>query len=295
MLFRSVSILSAFAKTGKSELAYRLAIAISRGEPFLGRAALKGPVLIVAVEEHGKHVRRRLMRYGHRPSDQIYVHVGRAGDPEAAIRDIQKTVERMSPKPVLILLDTLTRFWGIEDENDSRETSPHLELWTDLARATDVHVMLAHHDNKSGGAYGRQIRGSGDILSAVDYALMLNRLPNSTIDDPRRILTTIGRYEEPVPEMLLAYEASNGYRLVDGPVPKIEKVRTDPKCDEFKTKFPDGPDQTIEDVAELLDVDRRAARRLIDKGVGEGWLVKGEKKKPEGKGGRWAETWRRQS
>jgi hypothetical protein len=288
-----VSILSAYAKTGKSELAYGLALAVSRGEKYLGRATMQGPALILAVEEHEKLIKRRLLMSGWKESDPIYLHVGRAGNPAAAIRELQKVIEGMSPKPVFVLLDTLTRFWDIENEADPRETSPHLTMWTELARATDAHVMLAHHDNKAGGEFGRQIRGSSDILSAVDYGLMLNRHRGAGEDDPRRMLVALGRYEITPPKMYLTFHHDTGYRMADDQTAPPVFAKSDPKYDLLLQLIPDFEQLTYEEIERLIDVEHKVARRLIAKAINEGAFIEGEKRPSGPNGGPPMKTFRR--
>src|SRR5262245_32180576 len=70
----SLSLLAAYMKVGKSTFAYALAVAVAQGRPFLDYGTKQGPVLILAVEEHPRDVRRRLERFGLSKSDPLYVH-----------------------------------------------------------------------------------------------------------------------------------------------------------------------------------------------------------------------------
>src|SRR5437773_3588747 len=76
-------LLSAYAKVGKTELAYQLALDVARGEPFLGYATRKGgrAVLILAVEEHPEDIRHRLLKLGLKLTDKVHVYPKRLDPP----------------------------------------------------------------------------------------------------------------------------------------------------------------------------------------------------------------------
>lgn len=65
-------------EVGKSTLAYAPLAAIAKGLPFLGIPTKRGAVLILALEEHARDVKRRLRRFGLTEVDRVYVHVGPA-------------------------------------------------------------------------------------------------------------------------------------------------------------------------------------------------------------------------
>ena len=113
-----------------------------------------------------------------------------------------------------------------------------LQHWIDFSHGTGVAVVLNHHDNKSGGDHGRQARGSGDIVAAVDQALFLSRVKGDDGDGPRRILRAIGRYETPVEAMLLDYDPQAGYRFV-GPAKGVQaREKVDEAYEDFVGRFP---------------------------------------------------------
>ena len=78
---------------------------------------MQGPVLILAVEEHVQDVQHRLHRFGLQPGDPVYVHAGPLDG-----RDLATIEAFVREKGItLVLLDTLSRFWQIRDENDNAE------------------------------------------------------------------------------------------------------------------------------------------------------------------------------
>lgn len=110
-------LLVAKPKEGKSTLGYEAVVKIARGEMFLGRQTNEGNVLIVAVEEHQRVVRMRLRNLGASSLDGVYVHVGPL-DPTATTLNLMATFAHAHCVK-LILIDTLSSFWRIENENDA--------------------------------------------------------------------------------------------------------------------------------------------------------------------------------
>jgi AAA domain len=68
---RGFSLLAGKPKAGKSTFARCLALAVARGECFLGRATTKGPVLYLALEEKRSEVRNHFREMGAK-GDEYY-------------------------------------------------------------------------------------------------------------------------------------------------------------------------------------------------------------------------------
>jgi hypothetical protein len=104
-------LLVAYPKVGKSTFAYYLVIAVARGEPFLGFATRQGAVLILAVEEHPRDVKVRLLKLGARPEDPIHVHVGPLDSNARTFSALTDFIRKEHIR--LVVLDTLAQFWQI--------------------------------------------------------------------------------------------------------------------------------------------------------------------------------------
>ena len=201
-------LLVAYMKVGKSTLAYPLALAVAQGRPFLGYATTQTPVLLLAVEEHPRDVRQRLERFGLRKDDAVHVHRGRLTPSDRV--DIERYIREHGIG--LVLLDTLSRYWQIKDENDNAQVMERISPFIDLAHETGATIVLVHHESKAGGAGGRGIRGGSALLAAVDQALMLEKRKGHA-QARRRILRAIGRYDE-TPDELVIELADGEYRRV---------------------------------------------------------------------------------
>ena len=203
-------------KTGKSTLAFHLAGAVSNGWPFLGQKSTKSPVLILAVEERRQDAsnRARALKLG----GDVYLHTGplRAD----AIPAIASFV--MEKKIGLIIVDTLPRFWVLDNENDASAVNMAMAGILSLARDTNAAVFLLYHLRKSpGGGDGEEIRGSGDIFAQVDIALIMRRRR----DQPnQRTIKSFSRYDVTPEEIVVALEDGEYVGLGDVAVVKDQEM-----------------------------------------------------------------------
>jgi putative DNA primase/helicase len=107
-----LSILAAKPKVGKSTLARNLALAVARGEPFLGRDTARGAVVYLALEEKRSEVHKHFASMGAH-DEAIIVHVGAA--PQEALAALQEAIAEH--QPVLVIIEvapqaTVVARWG---------------------------------------------------------------------------------------------------------------------------------------------------------------------------------------
>jgi len=204
-----LGLLAAKPKEGKTTIGYELAVKVALGLPFLGRQTRQGAVLILALEEHGREVRMRLRNLGAGELDGLFVHVGPL-EPTATILDSVRTFAQEHGVR-LILIDTLSAFWKIENENDAAEMTKAVKPLQTLARESGACVLLIHHARKSEGKHGDEIRGSGALFAAVDVALILKRHEVKT----QRLLQAQSRYPETPSELVVELRESGYVALGD--------------------------------------------------------------------------------
>ena len=86
---RRPALLAAKPETGKSTLARQLAVAVSQGAPFLGRATTRGAVIYWQTEDEVQDVSTAFTRLGWKDGDEhVYVF---QGDPNSSgFEDIAK-------------------------------------------------------------------------------------------------------------------------------------------------------------------------------------------------------------
>jgi AAA domain len=253
----------AFPKTGKTTFTYRLGVSVAQGKMFLGKRTRQCGVLILAVEEHRRDVKARLKWFGATADDPLYVCFARPQKIEALRRFIVEN------EIGLVIIDSLSRFWSIKDENNNAEVLRELSPLLDIAHETNTTVLLVHHERKSGGEDGRGIRGGSALFGAVDQAILLERLVGEPSN--KRILKTIGRYDS-TPEIIIELH-ENDYEIVGTPQELSEAGRVEKVLDVLTAE-----PQTVEVIMERASVSRKqcdkALRLLVDQGkvdqAGEG-------------------------
>jgi hypothetical protein len=261
-------LLAAFMKVGKSTFAYALAVAIAQGRLFLGYPTKQGGVLILAVEEHGRDVRRRLERFGMWPEDPVHVHVGRLEPSPETLEALRAFISGNSIR--VVILDTLARFWSVDDENDNAEVVRQASPLLDLARETGAVMLVVHHEGKGGGHDGRGIRGASALFALADQALLLERRQGG--DSTHRVLRAIGRYDETPQELILELEGEQ-YRAL-GTAEEVDREAMKTKVLGALSEEP----QDVRTLAEATELAQKAVRTALA-ALGHEVIKEGEGKK----------------
>jgi KaiC/GvpD/RAD55 family RecA-like ATPase len=196
-----LALLVAYMKVGKSVFVYQFIMKAVRGLPFLGFNCKKTAVLIIALEEHHRDVKMRLKELGMTAEDEIYIHFGPLQNNQTTIEELKEYITTFEIG--ILVIDTLSLFWGIEDENDNARAIKALSPLLNLARETNCAIILIHHERKSGGENGRSVRGAGSLFGLVDQLLILDRRHGGT--KTQRTLKIQGRYSESPDELILDF------------------------------------------------------------------------------------------
>jgi hypothetical protein len=194
-----LSIISAKPKVGKSTLARNLAVSVTLGEPFLGRSTQQGRVLYLCLEEKRSEVVKHFRRMEATGRD-ILVHTGAA--PEDGIVSLYAAITEH--KPVLTVIDPLSRVLRVTDLNDYARVSLALEPLIDLARDSGTHILALHHDGKGDRSGGDSLLGSTALFGAVDCLVQMRKR------DGRRTIVSTQRYGVDLPETVIAMDAETG-------------------------------------------------------------------------------------
>jgi predicted ATP-dependent serine protease len=241
-------------KTGKSTLVYRMVVCIAKGIDFLERKTEQGGVLILAVEEHPRDVERRLRRFGMTEIDPIYIHVGPVREQAEILNDIKNFI--IEKKIVLVVIDSLSRFWNVQDENNNTEVIRQLSPLLEMARETNAAVLLVHHERKSGGDDGRSIRGGSALFGLVDQAIFLERRPGEVSN--KRVLKTLGRYEESPPELIIEL-VGDDYNVLGTP----EEFSETQAVERVKSVLTVEP-MDVKTIAKEADTTEKLARKALE-------------------------------
>lgn len=199
----SLTMLSAYPKEGKSTFARHLAVAVAKGEDFLGRPTKQGKVLYFALEEMERDVRAKFRALGIEKGDPLLLRFHSAYPSILAdLRELLKT-----EKPLLIVIDTLVRLPKPKFESgDSSGGYFAVGSWFDpllaIAHEDKTAVLGVYHSTKA----GRGVEGSDAILSilgttgmggAIDQLIYLTQS-----QDGVRAYGAIGRFPSIAPTLM---------------------------------------------------------------------------------------------
>ena len=177
------SLLAAKPKVGKTTFSRCLALAVARGEPFLGQNTIKREVLLMTLEDKLSEVGRHFRQLGACDDEGIFVLT-------ESPRSIPQLRLLISEKKFgLVIIDTMILgVRGLMDLNDYLQVSQAVAPYVQLARETDSHIMFVHHLSKRERGGGDQILGSTALFGSVDSVLLLDRQKQI------RTFSTIMRY-----------------------------------------------------------------------------------------------------
>jgi hypothetical protein len=174
----ALAVLVGAPAAGKSAVALGVAASVACGEPFLGRATRGGFAVYVLGEGAGRFSRRTRALRTLRPeldADRLNewlrlvvqpVPVTEPGD----VREVLKSVGMLPEPPKLIIIDTLSRCFGAQrDENRQLDMNAFVSGCDALRRATGACVLVLHHLN----ATSDRARGSTVLGGAADVVLLV--------------------------------------------------------------------------------------------------------------------------
>lgn len=175
------SLCSIYGPSGsyKSFLAVSWACHIAAGLPWAGKKVTPGAVLYV-VGEGGVGVPRRVraweQMYGE-SADNLWL-VNRPVFPvrESEVAEVllaAKQIESESGVPVrMVVIDTLARCFGGNDENDARDMGAFIEGCDVIKQKTGATVLVIHHSGKD---EAKGARGSSSFRAALDTEFNVKR------------------------------------------------------------------------------------------------------------------------
>jgi hypothetical protein len=209
-----VSMIAAKPKVGKSTTARNLAYAVATGTPFLGRDALSGPVLYLALEEKRAEVAAHFRRMG-ASNQAILIHVGAA--PTSSVEGITALAAAIGDyQAVLAIADPALRLLRVRDSSDYAEMTTALEPVVELARGTGCHICIPHHAGKMERGGGDAVLGSTALFGSVDTLIEMRRREYG------RTLLSIQRYGPDLDETVVQLDEQTGLIRLGGTIDDIK-------------------------------------------------------------------------
>jgi len=146
---------------------------VSTGRPWFGRRVKQGAVLYLALEKVRVTRKRframQLLNSGIRPPIAVSagpVDLTQSRDVNAVIATASAMAARGDPVR-LIVVDTLNRAFGGEDENSAGIVGKAFNALTRIAIETNACIFLLHHNSKN----RQQLRGSTAIVASADVVI----------------------------------------------------------------------------------------------------------------------------
>lgn len=203
-----LTIMSAAPGSFKTWVMLEIALSVANNRRLFDKyETFKTGVLVVDEESGPRLLQERLKKLGAEKDLSIY-YISRSGRKvtQDYINDLLATcVEKQIG---LVMFDSLVRL-HTGDENTSKDMSQLFDLFKQLTD-NGLAILIAHHNRKAmAGSYNPSgdMRGSSDILAAVDCHMALSRQANS---DYVAVQQTKNRYMKEVRPFKLRFSEMNG-------------------------------------------------------------------------------------
>lgn len=166
----SITILSGQSRSFKTYTLLEIALASAKGEPLFGQFNTQKTGVLIIDEENGERLMQKRLKQLHADED-LPVYISSFGGFQLDDGHIQEVLNFCSENDIgLVIIDALIRVHNA-DENSARDMSKVFQKLRNFTQQ-DVAVLVTQHHRKMGtngnmGA-GNEMRGSSDILAAVD-------------------------------------------------------------------------------------------------------------------------------
>ncbi len=169
-----IVVLYAPPASAKSFIVLDMAFCVSTGLPWHGHKTKIGDVIYIAGEGHDALQRRFKVlenNYNER-SDNIFL-TGSAIDlnNKNCIKNLVVSINGMSKKPVLIIIDTLQRNYGTGDENSAKDMANFISNIDTYLKINGATVLIVHHTGHS----NTHARGSSVLNASTDLSFKVSK------------------------------------------------------------------------------------------------------------------------
>lgn len=154
----AVSLLYGISGTGKTFTGLDLALSISHGLPWQGRAVQQGTVWYLNTE--GKRGLKKRLRAWYQlhealvPDRDHFKIIPWPLDLRAYTQELIETIKDQPDPPTLLVIDNFSMCTPGIDQNKQEQVAPVLHLMNALAAEYGCHILIIHHTNKAGDVNG---------------------------------------------------------------------------------------------------------------------------------------------
>lgn len=173
-----LSVVYGAPAAGKSFLGLDFGASVATGVPWMGRTTKQGPVIYAAGEGvSGLRYRRTALMQARRlekpPLAFLPLPVDVPGEPDTLPLVLGEGERMYGTPPALVILDTLSRYFGVGDENTARDMTRFIGAVDRMRqRYSKVHIMLIHHAGKD---ESKGMRGSSALKGAADTVIFCDK------------------------------------------------------------------------------------------------------------------------
>lgn len=207
-----VTILSGAPGSFKTWLYMEIAVKVANGQPVFGHFTTKQTGVLVVDEESGRRrLQTRFKQMGAVEDTAIHL-LSRTGYKLKQLY-VDAIIEKAHEVGAgLIVFDSFTRFTGENaDENSSGDMSKLMDCYRQLADE-GLSVLILHHNRKEMSNPALALRGSSDILAALDCHIAVMRTGQS--ESVKLIQTKNRDVWEPVPFELRFHENASEFEYI---------------------------------------------------------------------------------
>jgi len=191
-----ITIISAAPGSYKTWLMMDIALSVAQGGKMFGRYPTNQTGVLIVDEESGPRLLHERFKRLQAPKGVAISYLSRTGK-KVDEAYIQALVGICKSNGIgFVIFDSLVRFHR-GDENASKDMAELLDLFKRLAD-NSIAVLIAHHNRKSmqgASSSSADMRGSSDILAAIDCHIALNRRRS---DEHIDVIQTKNRYMQEI-------------------------------------------------------------------------------------------------
>ena len=264
-----LAVIGATSNGGKSCLVTALAIAVAKGEPFLGMRTAGAAVLWIAYEESRQERGLALKAFETLPENIYVTHQKPYIDERNGLDALRYWVRRTKAK--LVVIDPLYASCVAESLSDGRTARAALTGLKDLCNEENCAALVLHHITKdtSAGQSRERFADSNQILATASMDLLMDYTERA--DGSRRIwLRGRGRGDFANRTWLIDSNGVADYRLVaSGAQAKVEEEAKDRAILEVlrQAEAPLTAEQIAEVSGQMLGTVRNRLTNLVKQGT----------------------------
>jgi len=263
-----LAILGATSKAGKTCFATALAMAVSTGQPFLGKNVQQGGVLWCAFEESEAERLHVLNQWPEIPKSFYIGHELPPIDSEEGLASLRIWVRMANAK--LIVVDPLYGATAAESLADGRVARRALAGLKEICRQQNCAAIVLHHITKdlSVGLVRERFADSNQILATASMDMLMD---SADLPEGGRLLTIACRGRGDFANRTLYVKSSGvtNYELVDKPGPLPTKAdRIDERIFTALANSPAG--FTAAEMASNLELNLYSVRNRVTRLAQEG-------------------------